>query len=254
MTAIDNVKLYRNIPIQITDKITLTQPKVSDIFTDLKTEQNYFAFVQNFTAITLDSNIMVFLNDTAHIDFTKITNWELFSILCISFDKDISQLFFGNLDWQSMKPFNDENGNVYIENKDGVKITEPIYDLLFQYIRIINNMPLRIQTKILDDDVQKNMALSNARREIQSNLKRARFYPCASMLLPYISSLINYGGYKNEEIIYEMNIYKFWDSINRINAYEAFSGINIGMYSGMVSLKDNPDLRKNLNWMREIKN
>lgn len=254
MTAIDNIKLYRNIPIQITDKITLTQPKVSDIFTDLKTEQNYFAFVQNFTAITLDSSIIVFLTDKVHVDFTKITNWELFVALCPAFDENISNLFFGDLDWKSMKPSNDENGNLYIENKDGVKITQLIYELLFQYMRIINNMPLNIQTKILDDEVQKNMAISSARREIQSAIKKERFCPSGSVLLPYISSLTNYHGLNDEDRVYNMNIYKFWNSIKRTQAYEEFSGLNTGMYSGMVSLKDNPGLKKSLNWMRELSN
>lgn len=254
MTAIDDIKLFKGEPIKITDKIILSQPKVQDIFKDLKTEQRFYQFVQSFTAITLDSSIIVFLTDKVKVDFTKISNWELFALLSIAFDQEISSYFFGDLDWNSMQPYNDENGNLYIENKDGVKITEIIYDLLFQYMRIINNMPLRIQTRILDDEVQKTMAITNARREVQSAIKKEGFAPSGSLLLPYISSLSNYCGLKSDEMIYNMNLYRFWDSVNRTQAREDCVSISYGYYSGNISLKDNPSLKKNLNWMRSFKN
>lgn len=41
-----------------------------------------------------------------------------------------------------------------------------------------------------------------------------------------------------------MNIYAFWDSVNRISAIKNADNLYRGLYSGCLDLKSNPSLKR----------
>ena len=114
----------------------------------------------------LEDSAIVFL-DSIGVDFCDISDWVLFVSLVSTFSHNASSFLFGDLDFQSFQPFNDENGNLYIKNKDGTIITEPIYKLLVMYIRKINNIPKPKYSKMINNKRQKRMAVRHAKIQLE---------------------------------------------------------------------------------------
>ena len=247
--VVDELKLYNGLPIQITDKILMKVPTLGQIceFGD----NNYFSFVQTFTATPMDENMIVFLTDIG-IDFNNISNFELFMLLTRIMPKG-SELLFDNIDFFKFEPKTTDDEIPYLENSDGVIINEGIYNLMLANMRAINNVPIPKITKVKDDPVQKQMAIEDARNQLESRKRKAMFKPSGSALMPIVSSMVNSAGFKhNEKTVFDMNIYAFWDSVNRISAIKNADNLYRGLYSGWLDLKSNPSLKKEMDWMRKL--
>lgn len=247
--VVDELKLYNGLPIQITDKIIMKVPTLGQIceFGD----NNYFSFVQTFTATPMDENMIVFLTDIG-IDFNNISNFELFMLLTRIMPKG-SELLFDNIDFFKFEPKTTDDEIPYLENSDGVIINEGIYNLMLANMRAINNVPIPKITKVKDDPVQKQMAIEDARNQLESRKRKAMFKPSGSALMPIVSSMVNSAGFKhNEKTVFDMNIYAFWDSVNRISAIKNADNLYRGLYSGCLDLKSNPSLKKEMDWMRKL--
>lgn len=248
--VVDELKLYNGLPIQITDKIIMKVPTLGQIceFGD----NNYFSFVQTFTATPMDENMIVFLTDIG-IDFNNISNFELFMLLTRIMPKGSELLFDNNIDFFKFEPKTTDDEIPYLENSDGVIINEGIYNLMLANMRAINNVPIPKITKVKDDPVQKQMAIEDARNQLESRKRKAMFKPSGSALMPIVSSMVNSAGFKhNEKTVFDMNIYAFWDSVNRISAIKNADNLYRGLYSGCLDLKSNPSLKKEMDWMRKL--
>lgn len=248
--VVDELKLYNGLPIQITDKIIMKVPTLGQIceFGD----SNYFSFVQTFTATPMDENMIVFLTDIG-IDFNNISNFELFMLLTRIMPKGSELLFDNNIDFFKFEPKTTDDEIPYLENSDGVIINEGIYNLMLANMRAINNVPIPKITKVKDDPVQKQMAIEDARNQLESRKRKAMFKPTGSALMPIISSMVNSTGFKHDEkTVFDMNIYTFWDSVNRIAAIKNADNLYHGLYSGCLDLKSNPSLKKEMDWMRKL--
>lgn len=248
--VVDELKLYNGLPIQITDKIIMKVPTLGQIceFGD----SNYFSFVQTFTATPMDENMIVFLTDIG-IDFNNISNFELFMLLTRIMPKGSELLFGNNIDFFKFEPKTTDDEIPYLENSDGVIINEGIYNLILANMRAINNVPTPKITKVKDDPIQKQMAIEDARNQLESRKRKAMFKPSGSALMPIVSSMVNSAGFKhNEKTVFDMNIYAFWDSVNRISAIKNADNLYRGLYSGCLDLKSNPSLKKEMDWMRKL--
>ena len=248
--VVDELKLYNGLPIQITDKITMKVPTLGQIceFGD----SNYFSFVQTFTATPMDENMIVFLTDIG-IDFNNISNFELFVLLTRIMPKGSELLFENNIDFSKFEPKTTDDGIPYLENSDEVVINEGIYNLMLANMRAINNVPIPKITKVKDDPIQKQMAIEDARNQLESRKRKAMFKTTGSALMPIVSSMVNSAGFKhNEETVFDMNIYVFWDSVNRIAAIKNADNLYRGLYSGCLNLKENPSLKTEMDWTRRL--
>lgn len=248
--VVDELKLYNGLPIQITNKIIMKVPTLGQIceFGD----NNYFSFVQTFTATPMDENMIVFLTDIG-IDFNNISNFELFMLLTRIMPKGSELLFDNNIDFFKFEPKTTDDEVPYLENSDGVIINEGIYNLMLANMRAINNVPIPKITKVKDDPIQKQMAIEDARNQLESRKRKAMFKPTGSALMPIVSSMVNSAGFKhNEKTVFDMNIYAFWDSVNRISAIKNADNLYRGLYSGCLDLKSNPSLKKEMDWMRKL--
>lgn len=86
-----------------------------------------------------------------------------------------------------------------MENSDGVIINEGIYNLMLANMRAINNVPIPKITKVKDDPIQKQMAIEDARNQLESRKRKAMFKPTGSALMPIVSSMVNSAGFKHNE-------------------------------------------------------
>lgn len=242
----DELQLYLNCSnkIKITNMITMNVPTIQEI-TELG-EKEYLKFCQLFTLNRMDDSAIVFL-DSAGIDFMKISDWELFFSLIKTFPANAANLLFADLDFSSFRILNDENQNIYIENKDGVQITEAIYKLLVIQFRKINNIPKPKFSRVADNEKQKQMAINHAKNNIENAKRREMFKPSGSFFMSLISFVRLY--YSKDEIL-NMNIFEFWENFKRVQATKNADNLYHGLYSGCLSLKENPSLKNELNYLR----
>lgn len=248
--VVDELSLYAGSPIKITDKITMKIPTLGQIckFGD----NNYFNFVHTFAATPMDENMIVFLTDIG-VDFNHISNFELFILLTRIMPKGSELLFENNIDFSKFDPKTTDDGIPYLKNSDGVIINEGIYNLMLANMRAINNVPIPKITRVKDDPIQKQLAIEDARNQLESRKRKAMFKPSGSALMPIISSMVNSVGFKHDEkTVFDMNICAFWDSVNRISAIKNADNLYHGLYSGCLDLKGNPSLKKELDWMRKL--
>lgn len=248
--VVDELSLYAGEPVNITDKIIMKVPTLGEIrkFGD----NNYFSFVQTFTATPMDENMMVFL-DSMGIDFNHISNFELFILLVQVMPKGAELLFENNIDFSKFKLKMTEDEMPYLENSDDAVINEGIYNLILANMRAINNISTPKITRVKDDPVQKAMAIEDAKNQLESRKRKAMFKSSGSILLPVISSMVNSEGFKHDEkTVFDMNIFAFWDSVNRISAIKNADNLYRGLYNGCLDLKGNPSLKKELDWMRRL--
>lgn len=243
---IDNLSIYFGKDIKITNNITLHVPTIKEIIE--VGESQYLHCVSTFTMTHLDEAAIVFL-DSIGIDFSQITDWELFVTLVKGFPMEVTKILFSNLDFSSFELYNDENNNLIIKNKDGIVITEPIYKILVQYMRKINNIPKPKFTKVKDNVKQKALAVRYAKMKLEKETKKRESKEEQSFFLPFISYL---DFYFSLEEIKNMNSYRFWEIIKRNQADKNAEHLYHGLYSGCLNLKDNPSISKEMNYLRDL--
>ena len=89
--VVDELKIYRGDDIRITDDIIIHNPTLNDIVEI--GEKKFLSFCQDFTAHHLDSPYIVLLTDLG-VDFTTISDWDLFVCLSLVFDESICKFLF----------------------------------------------------------------------------------------------------------------------------------------------------------------
>lgn len=213
-------------------------------------EDNFYRAVSPF--LKNPTSMRVFLYDVLHKDWNKTKDIELFFILInLLEDKEPLKLFFHDeIVWDDFVvvdakfDIEGEDGSlaIYSESQDILIYEDELMELM-EYIRTILNVHPKVEKAkgrsaklwILQEDRMK----AQDEKESSSNL------------LSYISSLINYSGFKYSlEELKSVNMYMFMDSVNRIQKYEQGIAALHGIYSGFVSAKDLPD--KLLDFMGDI--
>lgn len=246
---IDKSKLYRGQNIQITDQIILRQPTLGEIF-DFG-ESEYLGFVHTITATHMDADMIVFLTKLG-VDFNSISDWQLFLMLYQGLNIG-SELLFENLDFTKFEIKNKDDQFI-LQNHNGSIIDETIYKIIVMYIRAMNNISTPQFTKVRDDPVQKQMAIDDAQRQVDSWNRKAKLgIKDSSPLLPYISYLVNKPGFKHDEVtVFNLKVYPFWDSVKRLLAIDNAEHLYHGLYSGCLDLNKNPSLKKEMDTTREL--
>lgn len=223
-------------------------PTIADVI-DVGEEQFYRAlspFLKNPTSMR------VFLYDALHKDWNKTKDIELFFILInLLEDKEPLKLFFHDeilwndfvvVDAKFQEDSDDGSLALYSESQNILIYEDELMELM-EYIRTILNIHPKVEKA--KGKSAKLWILQEDRMKAQEEKDNS------SILLPYISSLINHSGFKYSlEELKSVNIYMFMDSVNRIQKYEQGIAALHGIYSGFVSAKDLPD--KLLDFMGDI--
>ena len=148
MFEYDELKMYFGADYWINDKIKITQPSLGDIieFGDVK----FYSIVSTLCANTTSFRLQLW-DMPQRIDWTKISDFELFTWLIRGFTTEDTYLIFGDLNLSWFKAFwknpNDQNEGlrlIYVpRDKDGEEIfPESIDDAIIIdeliYLRIVD--------------------------------------------------------------------------------------------------------------------
>lgn len=236
----DELQLYRGKDFHISDKFIIKQPTIGEIC-DFG-EHKYLSMVSTIVATPFD---MILQLTEMGIDFTEITPYQLFCLTSKSLTPDVTSLLFGDLDFTKFQMYK-KNDSIIMVNQDGIEINEINYEIFTEYIRRIHCIPKQKFNSVAND-FAKNELIKEAQME-KWKRKNIKF---KSTYLPLISSLVNHEGFKYRwDNVWDMKIYAFFDSVQRIQLHENSSHLYTGIYNGCVEFDK---VKKDLNWMKELK-
>lgn len=125
--------LLNSSSIDIVPKLSVRIPTVGEILED---EDKYYNIVSSLTATPFQ--YMVQLDDMG-VDYTQITDYELFMMLFPTYAKSDLSLLFGNLDTSDFGVYvKQDNSQVIYSPSNDIIIDELVYKDLADTIRKIN--------------------------------------------------------------------------------------------------------------------
>ena len=238
---IETLSILRGKDIKITEGLYLRQPTVGEI-----EEYDEFAYMSMLSTFICTPFDLIAQLDKEGYDFTKVTDYQLFSSMCQFVKVQDTKIIFGDFDFSKLKVV--VNGErIELRNKD-VVITESTYKYLADCVRSINSIPPP-KFKGVADEYTKQKMIEYA----YSELEFARHSTPKSILRTMISRATNHPYFKYSlHDVWDMTIYAFYDAIKSINIVESSNHLSMGVYSGNLDLSK---INKNdFNWLREVKN
>lgn len=262
----DELKMYYGYPYWVTNKIEILQPKLGDIieFGDIK----FYSIVSTLCANTTSLRLQLWDMD---VDWTKISDYELFIQLIRNLTPNETHLIFGDLNLSWFKPYieednidnksivlinvpRDEDGNELPFNiDDAIKIDEFVYIKIADYLRHMFDIHPKVEVNV-KGKTTKQWIIEEERMNIEAEKIRnkGKEPKKKSFLFPLISSMLNHPGFKyKKDELKEVGIVEFMDSVKRLQTYESVTALMSGMYSGMLDTSK-LNLKEELNWMRDL--
>lgn len=187
---------------------------------------------------------MVQLDDIG-IDFTTITDFELFIRIFPLYTKEDISILFGDIDLSDLEAYIDKRDNrkFLYSPKNDLQIDEHTYLTMAQWIRKINI--LKRVSKQPGNDKAKEYLIEKNRRK-QKRLARKKW---ESELEKLVVALVNQGDFKyNYEEIMDLSIYKFYQSFKQIQTNINFENTMRGVYAGTLDTKKLTD-KSCLSWI-----
>jgi len=221
--------------VEILPNLSIRIPTVGEILED---ESNYYSIVSSLTATPFQ--YMVQLDDIG-IDFTTITDYELFKMLfCIYTKSSDLSILFGDLNVSDF--FVHQNGFIYSPS-NGIEINEKVYNDLVYIIRKINLFE-KVKYKPGNESAKKYL-LEKERKRQKRNSKK----PHEPHLEKLVIALVNTSEFPYDyDSCMDLSIYKFNQSFKQIQHKITFDKTMIGVYAGTVdtSKMGNKDI---LSWI-----
>lgn len=245
------LKMYFGEDYVINEKITIHQPSIQD-FIDSNSESDIYRVITPFVSNTTAYRLQLW---DMGIDWNKISNLELFSILIKSIDFNYSKLIFGDIDFSTFNLYQKQiNGDavltLYSQELD-LEIDEDTRNKMCKYIQFMfNSFPPEEEftsNKTLKQDLvnKDRQKLIQKKKEVSENKNQ-------QSLLSMIAFYLNHPGchYKKNELR-EVGYFEFMYNIQRLQIYESTRALFGGLYSGMCDLSK---VDKNeFNFMRDVK-
>lgn len=238
---VDSLFLYFGDDYVVNDQIKLSQPTIGQVVN--YGEAQYFSMIHTLTAIPSDVKAMLW--DQMELDWTEVSDFELFMMFSQTMTPDKTGIIFGELDFSKMRQFrNNQNGEIVLADKEtGVIIDQLIYTRIVNYLRKLHNItpkPERAKGKRA-----KQAMIDEDRRNREFNKDK----PFKSYLLPIISAVKVKQGY-TKDYVKNMGLFEFFDDLSRLQAIDSADHLLNGMYCGMADLSKID--KKQFNWLREL--
>lgn len=235
----DELQIYRGKDYVINEHIIIHQPTIDEICD--WGEEKYFSFVYSFTATPTDRKYQLSL---AGVDWNDITDYELFLYSYKTFDKALSGLVFGDLDFQAFNVYkNTENEEIFLYNTElDIKFDRSIFELSTDYLRKAHNI-IRHDERAMNETT-KTVLLEEAKEQYEMNKEK----DSSSILLPLISTMTNMKEFKyGWTDVWDIKINAFMDCVKAVQHIKNAEMLLASGYSGFgIDLKKIN--KKNLNY------
>lgn len=239
---IDELQMYFGRDFRINEHIIIHQPSLGDIVT--MGERNYFSMVHRLTAIPSD---MIAELHLMNLDWNKVEEFELFSMMIMSMDIEDTRPIFGDLDFREFKivPIEGQRRHVLRHERLGFDFDELQYKAMTNYLRKMHGLKRKPQVAGNESTRKMMIEMALEDREI------AQRKPYKSQMRDLISAAVNSAGFKyNLQQVQEMTLCQFMDCISRLQIIRSAEALLHGCYSGMINTKK---IKKDeLNCMRSV--
>lgn len=217
---------------KINEFITIKIPTVGEI---LENHEEYYETVS--VLISTPYSMMVQLDDVG-IDFTQISDWDLFCMLFPEIQKkDTSKIFIDlNLNDFDFAMKNDSGEIILYNEKNGAVIDRSVYRKISNYISKMLN--LERENKVPGNEAAKKYMIERARIK-QKRMMRKQNNSELSNLEKYIISLVNTAEFPYDyETVLNITIYQFYASMRQIVKKINYDNTMIGCYAGTIDMKE----------------
>lgn len=231
-----NLLYQKQYPIN--DNIHIVIPTVGEI---LENEDRYYNMVSMLTSMPID--LMVELDD-AGIDYTEITEYELFLILFASLRTMDTSPIFGDLNLMAFElTENKQNGQpMLLDRKNDIRIDRAIQGQIAATLRKIHHLEKNIRRPANDE--AKKYLLKRAREKAKRRKNKKDF----SQLESLIVAMVNTEQFKYDfEGARHLTIYQFNESVRQIIKKVDYEHRMSGIYAGTIDPKKMS--RDELNWL-----
>ena len=242
LLQVDELALYFGDPYVVNDYITITIPKIGEVVKF--GEKQYYSMVQTISAIPSEMKSQLW---DMGLDWTQITDYQLFMMLAPTLSKDKTSIIFGDLDFQALRPFeNKENETVFLYDPNtGVVIDELAFGKIHSYLCTAHNLTKKVEKAM--NEFTKKFMIEEDRQKLKHHAKQ----PYKSFLKPLISAVKCRMGY-TLDYVKNMGLVEFFDDLARLQIIVNADALLKGSYSGMIDTSKIP--KKNFDWCREITN
>lgn len=224
--------------VNILPNLSIRIPTVGEILED---EYTYYDIVSAFTAVPFQ--YMVQLDDIG-IDYTEITEYQLFMMLFPMYAKTDLSILFGDLktsDFDIYTNKEDDSQVIYSPSND-IMINELVYNDIANILRKINLFE-KVKSKPGNESAKKYMLERERKRQKRHSKKKLEPY-----LENLVISLVNTSEFSyNYETCMDLSIYKFNQSLKQIQKKIEFDNLMIGVYAGTVDASKIP--KQDLSWL-----
>lgn len=238
----DDLMLYFGDDYVINDKIKIHQPVIDELVK--YGEASYFSTIYTLCAIPSDMKSILW-DMPERVDWTKISDFELFMMLAPTMSQDRTGLLFPNIDFSRMKPFlHPQNGEpILVDKENRIVIDNLIYMRAVGYLRKLHGIKPKV------DKAKGKRAKEAMIEEDRRNREFKKDKPFNSYLLPMISALKTKQGY-TKDYVRNMGLYEFFDEVARLQVINNADHLLDGIYSGSIDAKKIK--KEELNWFREL--
>ena len=227
--------LYKNT-YTVNNFIDIKIPTVGEV---IDNEDVYYNLISVLTAMPID--MMVQLDDIG-IDFTQITEYELFILMFETIKTQDVSLVFNNLDLKKFKLAEDKNTGAVVLT-DGTNIIDHnTHTQISGVLRLIHHLE-KDKRKPANKEAKEFML-----RRARDKIKRARRKTQPSQIEGLIIAMVNTEQYKYDfEGTRELSIYQFNESVRQIINKVDYDNRMIGVYTGNINTKELS--QQDFNWL-----
>ena len=230
---------------KINDYFSIVIPTVREIIQSEDTDNKYYDNVSLLLATPYD--MMVQLDDIG-IDFSTLTNWDLFCLIFGELKSRDMSLILKGINFRDFEPaINTQNNElVFINRETGAVIDKAIHDQICRFLRKLLHITEQVK-KPGNEEARKYM-IERARKKQKRKLAKKND---RSQLEDLIVSLVNTSEFHyNYETVLGLTIYQFNESLHQIIKKIKFDKLMIGCYAGTVNMKDINS--EELNWISNL--
>lgn len=223
---------------KINDAISITIPTVEEI---INNEEEYYALISTITAMPIDFMVQL---DSIGIDFTSISEYDLFLLMFETIKSKDTTLIFGNLDLTKFEiAVNEQNGTmVLIDRENEIVIDRAIHNQIAAVLRKMHHIE-RNRRKPANEEAKKYM-LKRAKEKQRRNRNRTT----DSHLESLIVAMVNTEQYKFDfESTKKLTVYQFNECVRQVIKKVDYNNRMYGVYTGHINAKELS--QDDLNWL-----
>ena len=229
--------LYRD-SYAINEDVVIRIPTVREVLQD---EDNYYGLVYSLTSMPIDR--MVQLDDLG-IDFTQISDYDLFLLFFSAIRTQDTHLIFGDLDLSKFALAESDDGGsfVLVDTENDIVIDRRVQLQIAATLRRIHH--LEKNRRRPGNKEAQDFMLQVEREKMKRQKKRSTFSNLESLIVALVNT--EQFCYRYDDVL-DLTIYQFNESVRQIVHKVEYDNKMRGVYAGTISAKDlNQD---DLNWL-----